>query len=136
MKKGKGKSAKHAMSIDAKCEACNKTFELNNANLKKEKMQIKTEFGDCIKDVLYYDCPLCDYRHFVQLDDEATEAIFDEMCSLAGELTSGKDRVTKAKFDRLRKQLGERREMYKQVYTGHVAEGLETKVSCVLRFTK
>lgn len=65
------------VSIKAMCESCKSVFDVNGTNVQEATIQI-LENGKML-DITYYDCPTCNKRHVVQLDDENTKALLSEV---------------------------------------------------------
>ena len=137
MKKNNGKMLGHSMSIEAKCETCQEIFLIKKNDLRSKYFEVVSPRPAEIE-LLYYDCPVCRKRYFVQVKDDRTKELFNNLKEASTFLScreSGKTEI-KAKFDKARKELSRHRDMLKAMYEGSLVRDNENDCSYELRFTK
>jgi len=137
VKKNNGKMSGHSMSIEAKCEACQEIFLIRKNDLRSKCFEVVSLHPAEIE-LLYYDCPVCRKRYFVQVKDDRTKELFndlEEASTFLGCREPGKTEA-KAKFDKTRKELSRYRDMLKAMHEGSLVRDNENDCSYELRFTK
>lgn len=90
------------ISILAKCEECGQMFQVNNEMLKNKNIQ---NLGQSMR-VMYYDCPCCAKRHFVQIDDEKSLQMLKQNQMMFVKLSVRKRKgkpISKKQSDKFRK---------------------------------
>lgn len=126
------------MNVFVMCEDCQKRFEVNGDNL--HRMECKTvDTGKSIK-VLYYDCPSCARRHYVQVDDATSQQklalITREFARMAVAKSKGKHIPQKqlAKFKEDKQHLSDYRTALMKELTGRAVRD-EAGAVVTLRFS-
>lgn len=67
------------LGFRATCSCCGEQFVVDTFNTHKRNAKViahenKSQIGQSIT-LIYYDCPVCGHRHFVQADNENTTAV-------------------------------------------------------------
>lgn len=127
------------MTQAVQCKSCKNNFIISNVNVIHEK-QFKDKDGQTIY-ITYFDCPHCQDRHYVQVDNNITLKIkkecLDMFASLA-KIKMAKKRVPiqqRNKFDSGRKKLSDKRfELIKQ-YEDSMVTDTETGAEIHINFT-
>lgn len=109
------------------CEECGTKFHLNNTDGVKLKYGVpyKTRDGRSIF-VTYYDCPKCDRRHYVQIDDTRSNQMKKETSTMFRRLSKKclnfKDipKSQNEKFKKLNSRLEDYRFELKKEFDGKV----------------
>lgn len=123
------------MEVVDKCKKCGEPIQVNKAL--KNKNFLKD--GKSIR-LTYFDCPKCGERHFVQIDDETSLAMFDSarktFVNLMCRKQNGKkiSKKENSKFAEARANLGIYRANLMKEYTGKTVYDDEKHVEYVLRF--
>lgn len=127
------------MTQAVQCKSCGKSFIISNDNVTHEK-EFKDKDGQTIY-ITYFDCPHCQDRHYVQVDNNITLKIkkqcLDMFASLA-KIKLAKKRVPiqqRNKFNSGRKKLSDKRfELMKQ-YEDSIVTDTETGAEIHINFT-
>lgn len=90
--------------VKIKCKRCKEEFLLTRWNVKKADSNNLT--------VIYFDCPKCNEKHFVQIDNSETKKIVSEMRLILVK----KDKTKKNRYEELNNRL---KEIRKQLITEH-----------------
>lgn len=69
------------LKVKVKCPVCGREVEVNERKLKKEKCSLINKEGVSIF-LTYYDCPVCQQQVALQVDDEETMSILDDIKKL------------------------------------------------------
>lgn len=123
------------MQVVDKCKCCGESLELNNILQNKNFMKD----GKSIH-LMYFDCPKCGERCFVQIDDETSLAMLDSVkktfVKLAYRKKKGKKIPKKenSKFAEARANLGVYRTNLMKEYTGKTIYDDGNGKEYVLRF--
>lgn len=127
------------MTQAVQCKSCGQKFMLTNREVEHEK-QFKDKDGQTIF-ITYFDCPNCQDRHYVQIDNAETlklkKKCLDMFASLAKIKIAKKPipNQQRSKFDSSRKKLSDKRfELMKQ-YEDSMVTDTETGVEIHLKFT-
>lgn len=128
-----------SMTQAVQCKSCGSKFMISENNVTHEKT-FKDKDGQTIY-ITYFDCPNCQDRHYVQVDNNKTLKIkkkcLDMFASLA-KIKIAKKSVPsqqRNKFDNSRKKLSEERfELMKQ-YQDSMVTDTETGAEIHLEFT-
>ena len=59
------------LEVSFKCIECEESFKANANNVKV----MEAEYDDSKLQIVYVDCPKCNKRHFVQIDDDRTSKL-------------------------------------------------------------
>lgn len=133
---------KKPMELWVECESCKKKFVVTQG-MGPNSLTSKKEFkvnGQSIF-LTYYDCPSCDRRHYVQIDDLASlsklKEVTKEFTKLSILMKKGKSvsRKQSANFKKIRKDLSDYRIKLMKEYTDRVIHNDETNSDFVLRFS-
>ena len=121
------------------CKSCRKNFMISENNVTHEK-EFKDKDGQTIY-ITYFDCPYCQDRHYVQVDNNITLKIKKECLDMFASLAKikiAKKRVPiqqRNKFDSGRKKLSDKRfELMKQ-YQDSMVTDTQTGAEIHLEFT-
>lgn len=127
------------MTAKVECKKCKSVFTIGPGNITFDKMH-EDENGRSIF-LTYFDCPDCQERHYVQVDDTHSREIKKKVTKMFAKLSVLKNknisipRQQQNKFNRLRKDLNDRRfELMKQ-YDGSIVTDTETGDKIELNFT-
>lgn len=90
--------------VKSKCKRCKEEFLLTRWNVKKADSNDLT--------VIYFDCPKCNEKHFVQIDNSETRKIVAEMRFIL----VNKDKTKKNRYEELNNRL---KEIRKQLIAEH-----------------
>lgn len=121
------------------CENCKQKFQIGEQNAVTHKRKLVVE-GKVIY-LTYYDCPSCDRRHFVQIDNDKTLQQLNDVTSrfkslsvkrIKGQQISRKQSV---RFEKARKHLANNRIELMKKYTGKLVHDNETDSDFELRFS-
>lgn len=129
------------MSVKASCEKCNEVFDVNALSVKEEQVVILEDGKELI--ITYYDCPKCGCKHMVQLDDENTKYLLNEVKKMIKKVAirkrKGKSvKLIKNKYDKLNLDLNNMRNSLNIKYQGkhfeiHVVDDVITKHEVILK---
>lgn len=127
------------MTQAVQCKSCGNKFMISGNNVTHEK-EFKDKDGQTIY-ITYFDCPKCQDRHYVQVDNNITLKIkkqcLDMFASLA-KIKLAKKKVPiqqRNKFNSCRKKLSDKRfELMKQ-YQDSMVTDTETGAEIHLEFT-
>lgn len=132
--------SKNMSTLFVECEGCKRKFCVSSDDSKiKHKVEAKIE-GKSIF-LTYYDCPDCGRCHFVQIDDQESLRMLNEIKSRFIKLSVAKLKLEDVpeksviKFHKARRNLGNRRIMLMKQYTGKSIKLDEMKADTVLRFS-
>ena len=123
------------MQVIEKCKNCNESFDLSS--ILQNKNFMKDGKSICLT---YFDCPKCNERCFVQIDDSTSLEMLDSVkkafIKLAFKKKQGKkiSKKENSKFAEIRANLGEYRTNLMKEYTGKAIYDEDTKTEYVLRF--
>ena len=127
------------MKVKAICQKCKRSFDISEENLVYQK-EYSYE-GQSIF-LTYFDCPKCNRRHFVQIDNQKSKELL-ERCKMDFtrlSIAKSKGQVIKnnrkKKFDAERKYLSKFRNELAKEYSGRQVVDLETGNIFVLLFSK
>lgn len=127
------------MKVKAICQKCKSSFDISEENLVYQK-EYSYE-GQSIF-LTYFDCPKCNRRHFVQIDNQKSKELL-ERCKMDFtrlSIAKSKGQVIKnnrkKKFDAERKYLSKFRNELVKEYSGRQVVDLETGNIFVLLFSK
>lgn len=127
------------MKVKAICQKCKSSFDISEENLVYQK-EYSYE-GQSIF-LTYFDCPKCNKRHFVQIDNQKSKELL-ERCKMDFtrlSIAKSKGQVIKnnrkKKFDAERKYLSKFRNELAKEYSGRQVVDLETGNIFVLLFSK
>lgn len=127
------------MKVKAICQKCKSSFDISEENLVYQK-EYSYE-GQSIF-LTYFDCPKCNRRHFVQIDNQKSKELL-ERCKMDFtrlSIAKSKGQVIKnnrkKKFDAERKYLSKFRNELAKEYSGRQVMDLETGNIFVLLFSK
>lgn len=125
-----------SLSILAECESCKSKFEVNGSVLKNGIYMV----SDNQYFLTYYDCPSCNRRHFVQVDDIKSKQQLVGITVQFAKLTSARGRgksISKKqaeRFKKVRQHLSDYRTALMKELTGKSATD-EAGTVYVLRFS-
>lgn len=127
------------MKVKAICQKCKSSFDISEESLVYQK-EYSYE-GQSIF-LTYFDCPKCNRRHFVQIDNQKSKELL-ERCKMDFtrlSIAKSKGQVIKnnrkKKFDAERKYLSKFRNELAKEYSGRQVVDLETGNIFVLLFSK
>ena len=127
------------MSQIVQCKDCGHKFLITAGNVVSEK-EFKNKDGHSIY-ITYFDCPKCQERHYVQVDNQETLGLKKQCLDLFQELAKlkiAKQSISKQqrkKFDKSRKTLSDKRfELMKQ-YNDDIVTDTETGADVHIKFT-
>lgn len=130
---------KGTMTVNVECKKCKSVFTIVPANITFDKMY-EDENGRSIF-LTYLDCPYCQERHYVQVDNQQSREVKKKTQRMFAQLSVMKNKnkpipkQQQNKFNRLRKDLNDRRfELMKQ-YDGSTVTDTETGDKIKLNFT-
>ena len=130
---------KGTMTVNVECKKCKSVFTIVPANITFDKMY-EDENGRSIL-LTYFDCPDCQERHYVQVDNKQSSEVKKKTQRMFAQLSVMKNKNKQIpkqqqnKFNRLRKDLNDRRfELMKQ-YDGSIVTDTETGDKIKLNFT-
>lgn len=127
------------MKVKAICQKCKSSFDISEENLVYQK-EYSYE-GQSIF-LTYFDCPKCNRRHFVQIDNQKSKELLERCKMDFARLSIAKSKGQviknnrKKKFDAERKYLSKFRNELAKEYSGRQAVDLETGNIFVLLFSK
>ena len=127
------------MTANVECKKCKSVFTIGPSNITFDKMY-EDENGRSIF-LTYFDCPDCQERHYVQVDNQQSREVKKKIQRMFVRLSVMKNKnkpipkQQQNKFNRLRKDLNDRRfELMKQ-YDGSIVTDTETGDKIKLNFT-
>lgn len=127
------------MTAKVECNKCKSVFTIGPGNITFDKMY-EDENGRSIF-LTYFDCPDCQERHYVQVDNQQSREVKKKTQRMFAQLSVMKNKnkpipkQQQNKFNRLRKDLNDRRfELMKQ-YDGSIVTDTETGDKIKLNFT-
>ena len=130
---------KGTMTANVECKKCKSVFAIGPTNITFDKMY-EDENGRSIL-LTYFDCPDCQERHYVQVDNQQSREVKKKTQRTFAQLSVMKNKnkpipkQQQNKFNRLRKDLNDRRfELMKQ-YDGSIVTDTETGDKIKLNFT-
>lgn len=129
--------ANEGLSMMAHCEKCEKMFEVNGANVKNREFNIN---GQSIS-LTYYDCPNCNHRHFVQIDDTKSKQMLVGVSVTFAKFAAAKKKgktISKKqseRFKKARQNLSDYRTALMKEFTGKLVYDSETGTEFELRFS-
>lgn len=129
--------AGEGMNIMARCESCDKMFEVNNGNIKNREFEVN---GQSIF-LTYYDCPKCGRRHFVQVDDIKSKQMLVGITIQFAKLSSARGRgksipkKQSERFKKTRQDLSDYRMTLMKEFTGKLVHDSEAGTDFELRFS-
>lgn len=127
------------MDLKCKCKKCKRDILVNNENVVHEK-----EFLDKDKQsvyITYFDCPFCQERHYVQIDNGSTIVIKRDNVKVFKKLSRLRSynkpipKQQSEKFKKLRYVLEHEREKLMEQYEGILVTDTETGKDVKLSFT-
>lgn len=129
------------MSVKASCEKCNEVFDVNALSVKEEQVVILEDGKELT--ITYYECPKCGFKHMVQLDDENTKHLLNEVKKMIKSIAVRKRRgksvkLLKNKYEKLNLDLNNMRNSLNVQYQGkhfevHVANDMIIKYEVMLK---
>lgn len=125
------------LDIMAKCEGCDKVFEVNGGNIVNREFNVN---GRSIF-LTYYDCPKCKRRHFVQIDDAKSKQMLVGVSTTFAKLAAVKQKgkaipkKQSGKFKKARQNLSDYRMALMKEFTGEWIKDPETGCGFELRFS-
>lgn len=127
------------MTAKVECKKCKSIFTIGPGNITFDKMY-EDENGRSIF-LTYFDCPDCQERHYVQVDNQQSREVKKKTQRMFAQLSVMRNknkpipRQQQNKFNKLRKNLNDRRfELMKQ-YDGSTVTDTETGDKIELNFT-
>lgn len=127
------------MTAKVECKNCKSVFTIGPGNITFDKMY-EDENGRSIF-LTYFDCPDCQERHYVQVDNQQSREVKKKTQRMFAQLSVMRNknksipRQQQNKFNKLRKNLNDRRfELMKQ-YDGSTVTDTETGDKIKLNFT-
>lgn len=130
---------KGTMTANVECKKCKSVFTIGPTNITFDKMY-EDENGRSIF-LTYFDCPDCQERHYVHVDNQQSREVKKKTQRMFAQLSVMKNKnkpipkQQQNKFNRLRKDLNDRRfELMKQ-YDGSIVTDTETGDKIKLNFT-
>lgn len=127
------------MKVKAICQKCKSSFDISEESLVYQK-EYSYE-GQSIF-LTYFDCPKCNRRHFVQIDNQKSKELLERCKMDFARLSIAKSKGQviknnrKKKFDVERKYLSKFRNELAKEYSGRQVMDLETGNIFVLLFSK
>lgn len=127
----------NSLNVVIECIDCKESFEANGENVKQQ--ELKDE--DKIIKVIYVDCPHCNRRHYVQIDNDESSKLkvqnllmFKKLSrkKLNGKQISKKENTI---FKNLRDKLLDLRADLMEEYEGRIVTDTLTGESITLHFT-
>lgn len=127
------------MDLKCKCKKCKRDILVNNENVVHEK-----EFLDKDKQsiyITYFDCPFCQERHYVQIDNGSTIVIKRDNVKVFKKLSRLRSynkpipKQQSEKFKKLRYVLEHEREKLMEQYEDTLVTDTETGKDVKLSFT-
>ncbi len=131
------KKTPNNMSCLAQCEKCEKTFELNNQVVAKQRYL----FNEQALFISHYDCPYCGQRHYVQVDNSKTNELLKDLTRQMAKFAVAKRKGNEvpqkqsAKFKKNREYLTLIRNNLMKELAGKTVINSETNESVELRFS-
>lgn len=130
---------KGTLAVNVECKECKNVFTIGPTNITFDK-HYKDEKGRSIF-LTYFDCPNCQVRHYVQMDDTRSREVKKKVQRMFAKLSvmrNNNQNIPKQqqnKFNKLRQTLNDSRfELMKQ-YDGSTVTDTETGESIELKFT-
>ena len=127
------------MTANVECKNCKSVFTIGPGNITFDKMY-EDENGHSIF-LTYFDCPDCQERHYVQVDNQQSREVKKKTQRMFAQLSVMRNknkpipRQQQNKFNKLCKNLNDRRfELMKQ-YDGSIVTDTETGDKIELNFT-
>lgn len=127
------------MTAKVECKKCKSVFTIGPGNITFDKMH-EDENGRSIF-LTYFDCPDCQERHYVQVDNQQSREVKKKTQRMFAQLSVMRNKNKQIpkqqqnKFNKLRKDLNDRRfELMKQ-YDGSIVTDTETGDKIKLNFT-
>lgn len=127
------------MKVKAICQKCKSSFDISEESLVYQK-EYSYE-GQSIF-LTYFDCPKCNRRHFVQIDNQKSKELLERCKMDFARLSIAKSKGQviknnrKKKFDVERKYLSKFRNELAKEFSGRQVMDLETGNIFVLLFSK
>lgn len=131
------KNVSDDLGIMAVCEDCKNSFRVDGNSIISKKCEIE---GQTIF-LLYYDCPKCGRRHYVQIDNDATKAELATLQKQMGTFMVMKIKRKKipkkqsVKFKHTQEHLSQTRNELMKQYTGKLIHDSETDSDFTLVFS-
>ena len=128
---------KSTLNVAIECMGCKESFEANIENVKQKEYEYE---GNKVK-IVYVDCPSCNRRHYVQIDNEESDRLKVNNLLMFKKLSKKKlsdKRVTKTEnktFKSLRNQLLDLRTELMKEYEGRTVTDTLTGESVTIHFT-
>lgn len=127
------------VSQKVECKKCKSVFTISPTNITFDK-RFEDKNGKSIL-VTYFDCPDCQERHFVQIDDTHSREIKKKVTKMFGKLSVCKNKnisipkQQQNKFNGLRTTLMMSRQQLMKQYEGSIVTDTETGEQITLNFT-
>lgn len=127
------------MNIKVICKDCNKEVKINDYDVTHEK-EFEDENGQTIL-LSYFDCPSCQERQYVQVDNGQTLVIKRDNIKMFRRLSRLRDKGKQIpkqqseKFGKLREELTNKRNELMKQYDGSLVTDTETGEQVKLSFT-
>ena len=125
------------LEVSFKCIECEESFKANANNVKQ--LDVKDE--DKLLKVIYVDCPVCDRRHYVQIDNDESNKLKVQNLLMFKKLSQKKldgktiGRKENNTFKSLRQRLLDLRADLMKEYEGRIVTDTLTGESVTLHFT-
>lgn len=132
-------SDNNGMIQSVECFKCKEKFTVSKENTVFEK-QYKGKNGQTIF-ITYFDCPKCQERHYVQIDNNSTLDIKKETMKMFAVVSAKKlagksiPKQQLSKFEKLRKKLSDRRFELMNQYNDAIVTDTETGADVAIHFT-
>lgn len=125
------------LNVYIECTDCENSFEANINNVK----QLDVKGGNKLLKVIYVDCPVCDRRHYVQIDNDESNKLKVQNLLMFKKLSQKKldgktiGRKENNTFKGLREKLLDLRAELMKEYEGRTVTDTLTGESITLHFT-
>ena len=105
------------LSIRVKCKECKEKFDVNGTVIKEDSIKVIEDDKGLL--ITFYECPKCNKRYVVQLDDNETLTILKNIEESSKKLRSKiKNSRELQKFSKLREDLKQTRNALNIQYKG------------------
>lgn len=127
------------LSVKVKCPICGEEVDVNNKQIKRKEVYLCTKEGGSIF-LTYYDCPACQQQVTLQVDDEESLSILDDLqmlfannarLRLEGEEVPAEDLE---RFEKARKDLKNLRTLLSDKLAGSLIYDTDEHKFSVIRF--
>lgn len=113
------------MQVKVECSKCKKEFTVGEGAVEVLQKEIRSCEDEKVVTITYFDCPECNAEHIVQLDDEYTQDLLEQVIALmkAKVLLSRQGKKT---ANKVKKEFKQKRTLLTEYRNGLMARYNET----------